>query len=130
MAADRSAESCERCMQMRVTSSAARAPIRLVEPGVRHLDTGEVVTLRAGPERVVEVLEGRVWLTVQHALEDAFPSAGESVAVPRRRLLVIEALAPTRVRVRSRNTLGERIGRAWTDLRMAVRARMARLAAS
>lgn len=115
---------------MRATSSVARGRIQAVTPGVRHLATGEVVTLRGGPERVVEVLEGQVWLTVEHVPEDAFPSAGDAVTVPKGRLLVVEALAPAVIRMRARRTLGERLRVAWSAVRSGIRARMTGLALS
>ena len=52
---------------------------------------GETLSGTAEHARKIEVACGRIWLTIEGQLDDHWLSAGESVVIPARRSVVIEA---------------------------------------
>ncbi len=64
------------------------------------LPGGTLVPFSSTRGERVRVLSGRVWLTEEGDLRDAFLASGEEVALGGRGLAVIEALTPARVQLR------------------------------
>ncbi|MEP6607367.1 MAG: DUF2917 domain-containing protein [Burkholderiaceae bacterium] len=70
------------------------------EPAVfKTLDLpgGTLVPFPSVPGERVRILHGRVWLTEEGYVGDAFLGSGEEVSLHSRGLAVIEALAPARI---------------------------------
>ena len=63
------------------------------------LPGGSVVPFPALPGERVRVLDGRIWLTEEGSLRDAFLAPGEEVALGARGLAVIEALGQARIQL-------------------------------
>lgn len=63
------------------------------------LPAGTLVPFPSAPGERVRVLYGRVWLTEEGDLRDAFLASGEEVALGGRGLAVIEALTPARIQL-------------------------------
>ncbi len=63
------------------------------------LSDGSVVPFPSLPGERVRILYGRIWLTEEGSLRDAFLASGEEVALSTRGLAVIEALGPTRIQL-------------------------------
>lgn len=66
-----------------------------------ELDGEELVSLPDIRGRRLTVVEGRLWLTLDHDLRDIFLGAGDSFTVDRDGVTLLHALAPTRLRIDS-----------------------------
>lgn len=63
------------------------------------LPGGSLVPFPAVPGERVRILCGRVWLTEEGSVRDAFLASGEEVSLGSRGLAVIEALGPARIQL-------------------------------
>lgn len=72
------------------------------------LPSGTLMPFPSAGERV-RVLHGRVWLTEEGNLRDAFLASGEEVALGSRGLAVVEALTPARVQIFESMSLSNRV---------------------
>lgn len=88
------------------------------------LPSGSLVPFTSMPGERVRILSGRVWLTEQGNLSDAFLGSGDEVQLAGRGLAVIEALGPARVQLfevvagpspvaRALGALAGRVASAW-----------------
>lgn len=66
---------------------------------ILDLPSGGLVPFTSRPGERVCILQGRVWLTEEGNVNDAFLASGEEVRLASRGLAVIEALGPARVQV-------------------------------
>ena len=83
---------------------------------LRTLDLpgGSLIPITSIPGERVRILYGRIWLTEEGNVRDAFLASGEEVSLASRGLAVIEALGPARIQ------LIEDIGRPSQLVRAAV----------
>ena len=58
---------------------------------VLALESGRAISGIAPRERTLRVISGRVWLTIEGALEDHWLEAGDAVTLTPHRLIVLEA---------------------------------------
>lgn len=63
------------------------------------LPSGALMPFQSVPGERVRILYGRIWLTEEGNLRDAFLASGEEVSLATRGRAVIEALGPARVQV-------------------------------
>ncbi|MGB2817959.1 MAG: DUF2917 domain-containing protein [Burkholderiaceae bacterium] len=63
------------------------------------LPGGSLVPFTSVPGERVRILHGRVWLTEEGDVRDAFLASGEEVSLGSRGLAVIEALSPARIQL-------------------------------
>lgn len=63
------------------------------------LPGGSLVPFTSIPGERVRILYGRVWLTEEGCVRDAFLASGEEVSLASRGLAVIEALGPARIQL-------------------------------
>ncbi|MBA3253600.1 MAG: DUF2917 domain-containing protein [Burkholderiaceae bacterium] len=63
------------------------------------LPGGTLMPFASVPGERVRVVCGRVWLTEEGSLRDAFIAAGEEVSLDTRGLAVIETLSPARIQL-------------------------------
>lgn len=63
------------------------------------LPGGSLVPFTSVPGERVRILYGRVWLTEEGSVRDAFLASGEEVSLDGRGLAVIEALGPARIQL-------------------------------
>ena len=66
---------------------------------ILDLPGGTLMPFPSVPGERVRILYGRVWLTEEGSLRDAFLASGEEVALGTRGLAVIEALGPARIQL-------------------------------
>ena len=68
---------------------------------VRILDLpgGSLVPFTSSPGERVRIVHGRVWLTEEGIVRDAFLASGDEVALDSRGLAVVEALGPARIQL-------------------------------
>lgn len=88
--------------------------------GVRELHTGEVIGLNGDGRSRIRLLDGRAWVTAETRPDDVFLTAGEGLVTTRGARMVIEALAPSRVRFESHS--------GWHELRLHLAIALERLA--
>lgn len=81
------------------------------------LASGELISIRDSRALAITVVKGRVWITAENDTRDAFPTAGQTVAVPVGQLAVVEAVEDAQVRVEVAPSLA---GRMLDGLLMAV----------
>lgn len=88
------------------------------------LPGGSLVPFTSIPGERVRILYGRIWLTEEGSVNDAFLASGEEVQLASRGLAVIEALGPARVQLledvkgpsrvaRAAGALARRAASAW-----------------
>ena len=87
------------------------------------LPGGTLVPFPSARGERVRVLHGRVWVTEEGNLRDAFLASGEEVALGGRGLAVIEALTPARIQLLESATL-------WSALQKGARRAVRLLSAS
>jgi hypothetical protein len=63
------------------------------------LPGGALLPFASVPGERVRVVSGRVWLTEEGSLRDAFLATGEEVSLDTRGLAVIETLSPARIQL-------------------------------
>jgi hypothetical protein len=63
------------------------------------LPGGSLVPFTSVPGERVRILYGRIWLTEEGSVRDAFLASGEEVSLGTRGLAVIEALGPARIQL-------------------------------
>jgi hypothetical protein len=68
-------------------------------PQLIALTAGEVHGLRVAPPGRLRILDGRVWVTEEHLLDDVFATRGDEIALTHRGTTVIEGLTDARVAV-------------------------------
>ncbi|MBA2549148.1 MAG: DUF2917 domain-containing protein [Burkholderiaceae bacterium] len=89
--------------------------------GTLSLAGGTLVPFSSKPGKLVRVLSGRVWITVEGNVHDAFLSSGEEIGLDSRGLVVIEALAPARIEwidpVRQHSSIVSLIDKAFSAVR-------------
>lgn len=85
------------------------------------LPGGTLMPLPAAPGERLRILYGRVWLTEEGVVDDAFLGQGEEASLHGRGLAVLEALNPARIEwikpVRTRTSLSALAGRMFKSAR-------------
>jgi Protein of unknown function (DUF2917) len=97
---------------------------------LRTLDLpgGSLLPFTSTPGERVRVLYGRVWLTAEGNLQDAFLASGEEAVLASRGLAVIEALGPARIELIENARGPSRVAHAAAALVRRVRAALRRWA--
>lgn len=65
--------------------------------GTLSLAGGTLVPFSSAPGKRLRVLSGRIWITEEGNVHDAFLSSGDEIGLGSRGLVIVEALAPSRV---------------------------------
>lgn len=63
----------------------------LFAKGCVSIDPGQAVSRIADQSRSLRIVSGRVWITIEGELDDYWLGAGDSLTIPAKRLVVIEA---------------------------------------
>jgi len=84
-----------------------------------HLGAGEVLAGRTRRPRILHIVRGSAWVTIEGVHEDYWLSAGDALPVATGRLIVVEAQAAGLQMHTGSETLGGGSfpGRAWKSLR-------------